>query len=78
MKKTLICFVCALLAFLFCACVAPVWYWHKDGVTQYETENAVAQCEYEKGKDHVEQGDFVTNCMKRQGFRWVQINKIKQ
>lgn len=44
--------------------------WHKQGVSEYETENALAQCEYEAGKDHVERGDFVSNCMKRQGFRW--------
>ncbi|MBO7414574.1 MAG: hypothetical protein J6U20_13080 [Fibrobacter sp.] len=57
------------IAGALCACAtAPRWY--KPGVSQYETENAIAQCEYEKGKDHVEQGDFVTNCMKRQGFRW--------
>ena len=56
-------------ACILCACAAPHG-WYKSGVSQYETENAVAQCEYEKGKDHVEQGDFVTNCMKRQGFRW--------
>lgn len=44
--------------------------WHKQGVSDFETENALAQCEYEAGKDHVERGDFVSNCMKRQGFRW--------
>ena len=69
--------LCASGVSFLCVC-STCLVWHKDGVTQYETENAVAQCEYEKGKDHVEQGDFVTNCMKRQGFRWVQINKINQ
>lgn len=44
--------------------------WHKQGVSDFEAENALAQCEYEAGKEHVERGDFVTNCMKRQGFRW--------
>ena len=59
---------CLFIAGALCACAAPHWY--KPGVSEFETENAVAQCEYEKGKDHVEQGDFVSNCMKRQGFRW--------
>ena len=44
--------------------------WYKQGVTRYETENALAQCEYEAGKEHVERGDFISSCMKRQGFRW--------
>lgn len=54
---------------LFCGCVATVG-WYKQGVSNYEVENALAQCEYEAGKDHVERGDFVSNCMKRQGFRY--------
>lgn len=47
--------------------------WYKPGVPVYETENAQAQCEYEKSKDHVDQGDFISNCMKRQGFRWTYV-----
>ncbi len=44
--------------------------WHKQGVSDYEAENALAQCEYEAGINHVDRGDFISNCMKRQGFRW--------
>lgn len=44
--------------------------WHKQGVSDFETENALAQCEYEAGINHVQRGDFVSSCMKRQGFRW--------
>lgn len=46
--------------------------WHKQGVSEYETENALAQCEYEAagGNNQNNRGDFVNNCMKRQGFRW--------
>ena len=71
MKKTIgIASLVVLSTCILCACAMSPHGWYKSGVSQYETENAVAQCEYEKGKDHVEQGDFVTNCMKRQGFRW--------
>lgn len=46
--------------------------WHKQGVSEYETENTLAQCEYEAagGNNQNNRGDFVNNCMKRQGFRW--------
>ena len=43
--------------------------WHKPGGSEYDTENALAQCEYEAGKEHVDRGDFISSCMKRQGFR---------
>ena len=54
------------------SCAAAPHGWYKQGVSEYETENAVAQCEYEQGKDHIAQGSFITSCMKRQGFRWVE------
>ncbi len=44
--------------------------WHKDGVSDYDRDNALAQCKYEKGKDHVDDSEFVSNCMMRQGYRW--------
>ena len=61
--------VAAVIAILYACATAGR---HKDEVSEFETENALAQCEYEKGKDHVEQSDFVTNCMKRQGSRWTE------
>lgn len=70
MKRTVkFILVAAVIAILYACATAG---WHKNGVSEFETENALAQCEYEKGKDHVEQSDFVTNCMKRQGFRWTE------
>ena len=71
MKKTITTILTAAAFFTLSACAvsAPTG-WYKEGVSKYETENAIAQCEYEKDKDHVETGDFVSNCMKRQGFRW--------
>jgi len=41
-------------------------------INKHETENTLAQCEYEAagGNNQNERGDFVNNCMKRQGFRW--------
>ncbi len=58
----------ALIALFLVSCAAAGW--HKQGVSEYETENALSQCEYEAGKEHVERGDFISSCMKRQGFRW--------
>lgn len=62
-------FLVILTAILLEGCVAG---WHKQGVSEYETENSLAQCEYEAagGNNQNERGDFVNNCMKRQGFRW--------
>jgi hypothetical protein len=41
-------------------------------INKHETENTLAQCEYEAagGNNQNNRGDFVNNCMKRQGFRW--------
>ena len=59
-------FICSVLS----SCAGGPAGWYKQGVTRYETENALAQCEYEAGKEHIERGDFISSCMKRQGFRW--------
>ncbi len=67
MKKIILATLVAFAAIVFSGCAVG---WHKQGVSEYETENTLAQCEYEAGKEHVDRGDFVTNCMKRQGFRW--------
>lgn len=67
MKKFSFLVLCIVTCLVLSGCAVG---WHKQGVSEYETENALAQCEYEAGKDHVERGDFVSNCMKRQGFRW--------
>ena len=69
MKKMLILLVGIAFCLGMSSCAAPAG-WHKEGVSEYDTENALAQCKYEKGKDHVDDAEFVTNCMKRQGYRW--------
>lgn len=67
MKKAFIITIATAAICLLSACAAG---WHKQGVSDYDTENALSQCEYEAGINHVDRGDFVSNCMKRQGFRW--------
>ena len=65
-------FVALVLAAGLCAALSSCAFgssWHKKGVSEYDTENALAQCEYEAGKEHVDRGDFISSCMKRQGFR---------
>ena len=48
MKRTVkFILVAAVIAILYACATAG---WHKDGVSEFETENALAQCEYEKGK----------------------------
>lgn len=69
MKKIIAAAAFLLCGIYFSSCAAVAG-WQKAGVSQEETENTLAQCEYEAAKDHVERGDFVTNCMKRQGFRY--------
>ena len=64
--------ISVLLGSAICAALASCAFsssWHKSGVSEFDTESALAQCEYEAGKEHVDRADFVTNCMKRQGFR---------
>ncbi len=68
MKKAFIIAITTAAICLLSACAAAGW--HKQGVSDYDTENALSQCEYEAGINHVDRGDFVSNCMKRQGFRW--------
>lgn len=75
MKKIFFIAIATIAIVILSACAIGVERWYKPGVSTYETENAQAQCEYEKSKDHVEQGDFVSNCMKRQGFRWTYVNQ---
>lgn len=69
MKKILIPLVGVALCLGMTSCATAAG-WHKPGISEYDTENALAQCKYEKSKEHVEDAEFVTNCLKRQGFRW--------
>ena len=65
-------FVMLVLVAGFCAALSSCAFgssWQKEGGSEFDAESAVAQCEYEAGKEHVDRADFVTNCMKRQGFR---------
>lgn len=60
--------------FMGCAMVEPQAGWVKPGVSQYEAENAYAQCEYDvsmqKLETPAEKEKTVKNCMIRQGFRY--------
>lgn len=69
MFNKLIAILCLFFICLVSGCAAAAG-WHKEGVSDFDTENALAQCEYEAGIGHVSRGDFISNCMKRQGFRW--------
>lgn len=54
------------------SCATPGWY--KAGVSRMDTENALAQCEYNVSINKVNDDRFdktVNNCMKAQGFRYV-------
>lgn len=55
-----------------CASNPPAWY--KAGYSKFETENALAQCEYDVSMQKLpddKQVRAVNNCMIRQGFRFV-------
>ena len=71
MKNILILLVGVAFCLVMSSCAATAG-WHKEGVSDYDRDNALAQCKYEKSKDHVDDGDFVSNCMMRQGYRWQQ------
>lgn len=57
-----------------CAMTEPRAGWVKPGVSQYDAENAYAQCEYDvsmqKLETPAEKDKTVKNCMIRQGFRY--------
>lgn len=69
--------VCAALAtatILLCSCATNPPAWYKAGYSKYETDNALAQCEYDVSMQMLpddKQGRAVNNCMIRQGFRFV-------
>lgn len=71
MKKAL----CLIFVGLALMCLSGCASWYKPGVSSQATENAVAQCEYTAGLNHVERDNFVENCMIRQGFR---LNRCAQ
>lgn len=54
-----------------CATSQPAW--HKRGVTQQDTESALAECHYKVAMNKIaekQQGQLVEDCMRGQGFRW--------
>lgn len=66
--------------FLLTACTTTTLVWHKDGVSQYESDNIKSQCEYDIDLKLVESPNLILlnpqqkaqlleNCMKKQGFR---------
>ena len=68
MKKMVKFALAACACAFFCSCAAAGW--HKEGVSDFDRDNALAQCKYEKSKEHVDDAEFVSNCMMRQGYRW--------
>ncbi len=75
MKKALLFAIAAsTIYFAGCAVTQPQVGWVKPGVSRYEAENALAQCEYDvsmrKLETAAEKDKTVKNCMLRQGFRY--------
>lgn len=71
MRKFFYFFAVPSLLFLS-SCATPGWY--KAGVSRMDTENTLAQCEYNVSINQVNDERFdktVNNCMKAQGFRYV-------
>lgn len=68
--------VCAICALLISCATTERWY--KAGVSEYDTDNAYAQCEYDvsmkKLDDKAEQTRTVNSCMIRQGYRWMRTD----
>lgn len=68
------CAALATAAILLCSCATNPPAWYKAGYSKYETDNALAQCEYDVSMQMLpddKQGRAVNNCMIRQGFRFV-------
>lgn len=73
-KYILACAAIATTAILLTACASNPPAWYKAGYSKYETDNALAQCEYDVSMQMLpddKQGRAVNNCMIRQGFRFV-------
>lgn len=68
------CAALATAAIHLCSCATNPPAWYKAGYSKYETDNALAQCEYDVSMQMLpddKQGRAVNNCMIRQGFRFV-------
>lgn len=75
MKKAfLLAIATSAIYFTGCAMAEPKAGWVKPGVSQYDAENALAQCEYDVSMQKLdtpaEKDKTVKNCMMRQGFRY--------
>lgn len=72
MKKL---FIFMSLAALLSAC-ETTYRWHKTGMTMEQTENKIAQCQYDirmnrsTQLDQLEMQQAFEACMKKDGFRW--------
>jgi hypothetical protein len=68
-----VCAICALLI----GCATTTERWYKAGVSEYDSDNAYAQCEYDvsmqKLSDKAEQSRTINSCMIRQGYRWTEL-----
>ena len=61
-------------ACLFISCVINPPAWYKEGYNKFDTENALAQCEYDVSMQKIPDEKYastVKNCMIRQGFRYL-------
>ncbi|MCD8512459.1 MAG: hypothetical protein LRY63_02920 [Nitrincola sp.] len=49
-------------------------FWHKEGVSLHDAENAFAECQFKVGMNRIEgvaeRNDLVRSCMTMQGYRW--------
>ena len=73
-KAILLAIAASAIYFTGCAVAEPKAGWVKQGVSQYDAENALAQCEYDvsmqKLETPAEKDKTVKNGMMRQGFRY--------
>ena len=73
-RRIFACAAIATTAILLTSCATNPPAWYKAGYSKYETDNALAQCEYDVSMQMLpddKQGRAVNNCMIRQGFRFV-------
>lgn len=73
-KAFLLAIAASAIYFTGCSTTKPQAGWVKPDVSKYDTENALAQCEYDvsmqKLETPAEKEKTVKNCMIRQGFRY--------
>lgn len=62
-----------MIASILVACASPSPRWQKNGMSQYDVNNAIAKCEYDVGMAKVEPNEknqLVISCLQSKGFRY--------